>query len=98
MLSGIGAEDELASHGIKTVAHLPGVGKNLMDHLEVYVQQACAQPVSLHKHLNLRGKARIGLEWLFLVMVWATNHFEVGGFINSEIDNDYPDIQFHFSQ
>ena len=97
MLSGIGAEDNLASHGIKTVAHLPGVGKNLMDHLEVYVQQACTRPISLHKHLNLLGRARIGLEWLLLGNgLGATNHFEVGGFINSKINNDYPDIQFHF--
>ena len=97
MLSGIGASDELAQHDIKTLAHLPGVGKNLMDHLEVYVQQSCAQPISLHKHLNLFGKARIGLEWLlFSNGLGTTNHFEVGGFIKSEVNNDYPDIQFHF--
>ena len=97
MLSGIGAADELAHHDIKTLAHLPGVGKNLMDHLEVYVQQSCAQPISLHKHLNLVRKARIGLEWLlFSNGLGTTNHFEVGGFINSEVNNDYPDIQFHF--
>ena len=97
MLSGIGAADELSRHDIKTLAHLPGVGKNLMDHLEVYVQQSCAQPISLHKHLNLVGKARIGLEWLLSSNgLGTTNHFEVGGFIKSEVNNDYPDIQFHF--
>ena len=97
MLSGIGAANELASHGLKTLVPLRGVGKNLMDHLEVYVQQACTQPISLHKHLNFVGKARIGLEWLLLSHgLGTTNHFEVGGFIKSETNNDYPDIQFHF--
>ena len=97
MLSGIGEESELNSHGIEIHSELPGVGKNLMDHLEVYVQQACLKPISLHKHLGLLGKARIGLEWLATGRgLGATNHFEVGGFIRSSDKIPYPDIQFHF--
>jgi len=97
LLSGIGSATELAAHSITVHADLPGVGKNLMDHLEVYVQQACTQPISLYKNLSLFGKAKIGIEWLATRSgLGATNHFEVGGFTHSEASVDYPDIQFHF--
>ncbi|MBA59048.1 MAG: choline dehydrogenase [Gammaproteobacteria bacterium] len=97
MLSGIGNAEDLDRLQIKTKLHLPGVGQNLMDHLEVYVQQACLSPISLHKHLDLIGKSRIGVGWLFNQKgLGATNHFEVGGFIKSKNQQVYPDIQFHF--
>ncbi|NCF75565.1 MAG: choline dehydrogenase [Proteobacteria bacterium] len=97
MLSGIGPEEHLRSVGIEPVQNLPGVGQNLMDHLEVYVQQACVEPISLHKHLGLLGRARIGLQWLLChTGLGATNHFEVGGFIRSDKIQSQPDIQFHF--
>jgi choline dehydrogenase len=97
MLSGIGPGDHLRAHGIPVVADRPGVGGNLQDHLEVYVQQACRQPLTLNGHLGLLAKARIAAEWLFLRRGHgATNHFESAGFVRSAPGVDYPDIQFHF--
>jgi choline dehydrogenase len=97
MLSGIGPAAHLAEHGIDVVADRPGVGQNLQDHLELYIQQAATKPVSLFAYWNLRGKARIGAEWL----LWKTglgtsNQFESAGFIRSRAGVNYPDIQFHF--
>ena len=97
MLSGIGPKAHLQSLGIKVVMDSPGVGQNLMDHLEVYVQQTCVAPISLHKHLGLLGRAKIGMQWLYdQTGLGATNHFEVGGFIRSDERQSQPDIQFHF--
>ncbi|MEM9620927.1 MAG: choline dehydrogenase [Pseudomonadota bacterium] len=97
MLSGIGPAAHLQEHAIPVHADLPGVGRNLMDHLEVYVQQGCTQPISLFKDLSLLGRARIGLQWLTTRQgLGATNHFETGGFIKSSATQPYPDIQFHF--
>ena len=97
MLSGIGPAAHLAEHGIDVVADRPGVGQNLQDHLELYIQQAATKPVTLFSYWNLRGKARIGAEWL----LWKTglgssNQLESAGFIRSRAGVDYPDIQFHF--
>ncbi|MDO6589202.1 choline dehydrogenase [Loktanella sp. D2R18] len=97
MLSGVGPADHLAEHGIDVVADRPGVGQNLQDHLELYIQQAATKPVTLFSYWNLRGKAKIGLEWL----LWKTglgssNQFESAGFIRSDKGVKYPDIQFHF--
>lgn len=97
MLSGIGPQAHLRQHGIEPISDSPGVGQNLMDHLEVYVQQACVRPISLHKHLGLLGRAKIGMQWLWSHSgLGATNHFEVGGFIRSDENQAQPDIQFHF--
>lgn len=97
MLSGIGPADELKRHGIAVLADRPGVGQNLQDHLEVYVQQASKLPVTLNGHLGLFSKGRIGLEWLlFRSGLGATNHFEACAFVRSRAGVDYPDIQFHF--
>ena len=97
MLSGIGPADHLSTHDIPIQLDLTGVGQNLMDHLEVYVQQVCTQPISLYRDLGLFGRAKIGIEWLFTRRgLGATNHFETGGFIRSSDAVSYPDIQFHF--
>jgi choline dehydrogenase len=97
MLSGIGDGDELGSHGIEVIADLPGVGKNLQDHLEVYVQHVCTQPISLYPALKLWNQARIGLEWIFFKRgLGATSHFEAGGFIRSRPGVEHPDLQYHF--
>ena len=97
MLSGIGPAAHLKEHGIDVVADRPGVGQNLQDHLELYVQMAASQPVSLFKYWNLFGKARVGLEWLLRKSgPGASNQFESAGFIRSAAGIDYPDIQFHF--
>jgi len=79
------------------VADVPGVGDNLQDHLEVYVQHASHQPVSIAPGLRWRHRPRIGAEWLFLrTGLGATNHFEGGGFARSNDDVDYPNLMFHF--
>jgi choline dehydrogenase len=97
LLSGIGPAEELQQLGIPVVADLPGVGRNLQDHLEVYIQYASKQPVSIGPWLKHRHKPRIGAEWLFLRSgVGATNHFEAGGFIRSNEDVDWPNLMFHF--
>ncbi|MDN5766875.1 MAG: choline dehydrogenase [Humibacillus sp.] len=96
-LSGIGNAAELAELGIRAVADLPGVGSNLQDHLEVYIQYASKQPVSIGPWLKHRHKPRIGAEWLFLRRgVGASNHFEAGGFLRSNDLVDYPNLMFHF--
>ncbi len=97
MHSGIGPAAHLAEHGIDVVADRPGVGQNLQDHLELYIQQAAIQPVSLFKHWNLIGKAMIGAQWLFTKTgIGASNQFESAGFIRSDKGVQYPDIQYHF--
>ena len=95
--SGIGPASELAEHGITVLHPLAGVGENLMDHLELYVQYACTKPVSLFPSMSLMGKAAIGVKWLATRKgLGATNHFETGGHIRSRAGLVYPDIQFHF--
>ncbi len=97
MLSGIGPAAHLKDHGIDVVADRPGVGQNLQDHLEVYIQQECTQPITLYSKLNLFSKARIGAEWLFFKTGdGATNHFESAAFVRSKAGVEYPDIQYHF--
>ncbi|HST85651.1 MAG TPA: choline dehydrogenase [Kineosporiaceae bacterium] len=96
-LSGIGNAGELGALGIPVVADLPGVGENLQDHLEAYVQYASKQPVSLAPSLKLRNRPKIGLEWLLRKTGPAsTNHFEGGGFTRSNEDVAYPNLMFHF--
>ncbi len=96
-LSGIGNPELLSSLGIPVVAELPGVGENLQDHLEVYVQHQCTKPVSMHPALRWWNKPWIGAQWLFgRTGPAATNHFEAGGFIKSNADVAYPNLQFHF--
>ncbi len=95
--SGIGNGEVLNAAGIKTLHHLPGVGENLMDHLEVYLQVECTEPVSLNGSLGLVSKGLIGLQWLlFKSGLGATNHFETCAFIRSRAGVEYPDIQYHF--
>jgi len=95
--SGIGPAQELADHGIPVLYPHAGVGENLMDHLELYVQYACTKPVSLFPSMSLMGKAAIGVKWLTTRKgLGATNHFETGGHIRSRAGLVYPDIQFHF--
>jgi choline dehydrogenase len=96
-LSGIGAADELRALGIDVVQDLPGVGENLQDHLEVYVQHSSLQPVSVAPHFALRNRPKVGLEWLLRKSgPGATNHFEAGGFIRSNDEVAYPNLMYHF--
>ena len=96
-LSGIGRASHLEQIGIPCVIDLPGVGENLQDHLEVYVQHSCKQPVSLYPALKFHKQAAVLLEWMFTKKGWGTsNHFEAGGFIRSRIGVPYPNLQYHF--
>ncbi len=97
MLSGIGPAAHLAEHGIKVVADRAGVGQNLQDHLELYIQMASSKPITLYKHWNLVSKAVIGAQWLFTKSgLGASNQFESAAFIRSKPGIKYPDIQYHF--
>ncbi|PVA10048.1 choline dehydrogenase [Pelagivirga sediminicola] len=97
MLSGIGPAAHLAEHGIDVVSDRPGVGGNLQDHLELYIQQACTQPITLFKHWNLWSKGMIGAQWLLRKNgLGASNQFESAAFLRSKPGVEYPDIQYHF--
>jgi len=96
-LSGVGPARELEALGIDPVLDLPRVGENLRDHLELYVQYACTQPVSLFPSLSKLKQPGIGYRWLFhREGTGASNHFEAGGFIRTNDDVAYPNVQYHF--
>ena len=95
--SGIGPAAVLAAAGGAQQHDLPGVGENLQDHLEVYFQYRCRQPITVNGHLGALGKLRIGAQWLLTRSgLGATNHFESCGFIRSRAGLPSPDIQYHF--
>ncbi|WP_282262927.1 choline dehydrogenase [Stenotrophomonas sp. PS02301] len=95
--SGVGAPALLAALGVPLVHDLPGVGENLQDHLEVYMQYACKKPVSLYPALQWWNQPAIGAEWLFAgTGIGASNQFEAGGFIRTREEFDWPNIQYHF--
>jgi len=96
-LSGIGAASELEALGLRPLVNLPGVGENLQDHLEVYIQYACTKPVSVAPALKWRNRPLVALQWLlFKKGPGATNHFEGGGFARSNDEVAYPNLMFHF--
>jgi choline dehydrogenase len=96
-LSGIGNAAELEALGVEVVHDLPGVGENLQDHLEVYVQCSSKLPVTLAPAFKWRARPLVGLKWLlFKSGPGASNHFEAGGFIRSNDDVAYPNVMFHF--
>jgi choline dehydrogenase len=96
-LSGVGNAAELSKLGISVVADVPGVGENLQDHLEVYVQHACTQPVSAQPALKWRNRPKVGAQWMLARRgPCATNHFEAGGFVRSNDEVAYPNLMFHF--
>jgi len=97
MLSGIGPAEHLRENGIAVIADRPGVGRNLQDHMELYIQQESTKPITLNSVLNPFSKALIGAQWLFFKSgLGATNHFEAAAFVRSRAGVDYPDIQYHF--
>ncbi|WP_312526055.1 choline dehydrogenase [Paracoccus sp. (in: a-proteobacteria)] len=97
MQSGIGPADHLQEHGITPLVDRQGVGANLQDHLEIYMQYTATQPVTLYKHWNLWGKGSIGAQWMATGQgLGASNQFESCGFIRSAPGVAYPDIQYHF--
>lgn len=97
MLSGVGDPDALGALDIGVVAPLRGVGQNLHDHLETYVQYRCKEPITLYSAVGMLAKLKIGIQWLlFSSGLGATNHFESGGFIRSDAGVLHPDLQYHF--
>lgn len=95
--SGVGPAELLKKHNVPVVHDLPGVGENLQDHLEVYIQYACTKPVSLYPSLLWWNQPAIGAEWLFNgTGIGASNQFEAGGFIRSRPEFEWPNIQYHF--
>jgi choline dehydrogenase len=98
LLAGVGPAAELEALGIPVSADLPGVGRNLQDHLEVYIQHRCLQPVSMQPSATqVWRRPFIGAQWLFFRSgPGATNHFEGGGFVRSNDDVTYPNLMFHF--
>ncbi len=96
-LSGIGDPDYLRKMDIPVEADLPGVGNNLQDHLEIYVQYASKLPITLYPYVRWYGRIWVGLQWiLFRTGPGASNHFEAGGFIRSKKGIQHPNLQFHF--
>src|SRR4051794_14635899 len=96
-LSGVGNADDLRAAGVDVVHDVPGVGENLQDHLEVYIQYESKQPVSVAPYIKWRNRPRVGLEWaLFHSGPGATNHFEAGGFVRSNDEVEWPNLMFHF--
>ncbi|WP_084399074.1 choline dehydrogenase [Henriciella aquimarina] len=97
MLSGVGAPEELTPFGIDTVSERRGVGKNLQDHLEIYLQMRCTEPITLRRYMNPFSKGLAGLQWLLTQTgIGASNHFETAGFVRLDEAAEYPDAQYHF--
>jgi choline dehydrogenase len=97
MLSGIGDAGELGGHGVKTVHHLPGVGKNLQDHVDVCVVYEAVKPVTLYSDLRIdRLTFAIVQGFLFGEGVATTFPYEGGAFMKSRPGLEAPDIQAHF--
>jgi choline dehydrogenase len=97
MLSGIGPAAHLGEHGLPVVADRPGVGANLQDHLELYIQMKSLKPITLYSQYNYPAMARIGMQWLLAkVGLGASNQFESAAFVRSAAGVEYPDIQYHF--
>lgn len=95
-LSGVGPAGVLSEAGVEPLVDLPGVGENLQDHLEVYLQYACTQPVSMSPYLALWRRPWVGLQWLFRKGPGTSNHFEAGGFLRSNDEVGWPNLMFHF--
>ncbi len=95
-LSGVGDWEHLNGLGIDVVSDLPGVGENMQDHLEVYIQHSCTKPVSMQKYNATWRMPFIGMQWLARRGPAATNHFEAGAFVRSNDQVEYPNLMYHF--
>jgi choline dehydrogenase len=97
MLSGVGPADHLREVGVPVHHDLPGVGQNLQEHLEMYVQQQCKQPITLFTYTKPLPMVAAGIQWFLTKKgICATSHLEAGGFIRSEAGIEHPNLQFHF--
>ncbi|WNK19085.1 choline dehydrogenase [Halomonas piscis] len=95
--SGVGDPALLGRFGIAPVHALPGVGENLQDHLEMYLQYECKKPISLYPALKWYNQPKIGAQWLFAgTGIGASNQFEACAFIRTSEDEAWPNLQYHF--
>lgn len=95
--SGVGPAALLRDLDVPLVHNLPGVGANLQDHLELYLQYACKEPVSIYPATKWWNQPMIGAEWLLMGSgLGASNQFEAGGFIRTRPEFEWPNIQYHF--
>ena len=97
MLSGIGPAEQLAAHGIPVAANLPGVGRNLQDHLLVRVTHACTQPITLQSLARL-DRAALALARAMLTGRGPAASFPLaaGFLLRSDPGLEEPDLQGHF--
>jgi choline dehydrogenase len=94
LLSGIGPASDLRQHGVSVTVDLPGVGKNLQDHLLVGVTYACTRSISLDRAENLRNVLK------YLVRgkgPMTSNIAEAGAFVRTTSQVDVPDMQLYFA-
>lgn len=97
MLSGIGDGDQLQALGLPVLAHRPEVGRNLQDHLGVYVQHACLEPNTLYGLMRPDRAIGAGLRaWLTGTGPAATVPLEAGGFLKTRPELDTPDVHVTF--
>ena len=97
MLSGVGPASHIKEKGIKVIKNIPGVGRNLQDHLETYIQQECNTSDTLYKYINKFNMIKAGIQWFLNKSgPCSTSFLEAGGFCKSSPDKEYPNIQFHF--
>ena len=97
LLSGIGPADEIARHGIRPVHHLPGVGKNLQDHLHGAVKHTCSAPISLYSVLKPSALMRHVPYYLLTGKGPASEMaIETLAFLKARPDAVAPDLQYHF--
>ena len=97
-LSGIGNAVEIKKHNIDVIHDLPGVGENLQDHLEIYIQHKSKKKETLYGlSTNYFKQAIEGIKWfLFKEGMLAHSHLELGGFVKTSDKYSHPNIQYHF--
>jgi choline dehydrogenase len=97
LLSGIGDGDALRHLSLPVQVHLPGVGRNLTDHVAFSVQCETAGRLSMAGRLGRLGRAKIAAQWLLLKQgLGRTNYFETGAFIRTDDAIKVPNVQFEF--
>ena len=97
MVSGVGPANHIKEKGIEIIKDIPGVGRNLQDHLETYIQQECKTPDTFFKYINKFNMVKAGIQWFINKSgPCSTSFLEAGGFCKSSPDKEYPNIQFHF--
>ncbi len=97
-LSGVGDPKLLKQNNIEVIHELPGVGQNLQDHLEIYIQHKSKTKDTLYNlSTNYFTQAIEGIKWFLLKQGMLTySHLELGGFVKTSDKYKHPNIQLHF--